>query len=339
MKNKKTRLITILIFFLLIVVAVLVFLFIKSNTKTNIFSTTFFSMDTSASIKLYSNDNNCDKYKQIIVDTDKELDRYNSNSDIYKLNKNKSITNSKILTDIINSSKVLDEKYTNISFSAGELLSLWNFSDENPKVPDDSKIKASLKSINDDNVSLSGDAITLKGNTTLDFGAYAKGYVLDSIYKELKKSDEIAAVISLNSSSLLYGQKPDEEKFSTIIKDPDKTTNYVGTLMLDECFISSSGSYEREFTIDDKTYSHILDLKKGYPAKSDLVSVTVISKTSGILTDALSTQIYIDGSKNINKYLNDDSIQVLAITNDNKILISEDLKNEFSIHNTDYSYK
>ena len=81
---------------------------------------------------------------------------------------------------------------------------------------------------------------------------------------------------------------------------------YFATLTVGERFLSTSGSYEKQFTENGKTYHHILDLTTGYPAETQLVSVTIVAQT-GLQSDALSTLCFLLGEE--------DSCEVLELYN------------------------
>ena len=52
--------------------------------------------------------------------------------------------------------------------------------------------------------------------------------------------------------------------------------------------MATTGTYERWFEQDGVRYHHVLDPRNGYPADSDVLSVSVISE-DGLLADCMST--------------------------------------------------
>ena len=59
--------------------------------------------------------------------------------------------------------------------------------------------------------------------------------------------------------------------------------------------VITSGGYHRYFEADGKKYSHIINPETGYPADTDIKSVTVVSQ-DGTAADALSTAFYVLGT-------------------------------------------
>lgn len=127
--------------------------------------------------------------------------------------------------------------------------------------------------------------------------------------------------ISTGSSVLFYG----DGRFDVSITNPGG--GLLAEVKTNQGFLSTSGGYERYFEANGKTYCHIIDPKTGYPAETDLTTVTVFCD-SGIESDFLSTMIFLDGSENIGKYLNSDNFKIFAADKNKKLYISEGLEYE-----------
>ena len=225
----------------------------------------------------------------------------------------KELPENSLYTDSITKTKELNRLYGDrINITCGALTGLWGISTDAPRVPEQEDIAQALELMTDTSypVSLTDFPYGVK----LDFGAVAKGYAMDRIYETLTGTDY--AIVSLSSSTLLYGSKPGGKKFRTGITNPETGSGYLGIIETDAAFISTSGGYERFFEADGKKYSHILDTGTGYPAETDLVSVTVIvpadTPDGGIKSDFLSTLIYTEGSGSLEKWLACGDIQIIA---------------------------
>lgn len=96
--------------------------------------------------------------------------------------------------------------------------------------------------------------------------------------------------------------------------------------------------YERYFEAQGKKWSHIFDLTTGYPCETDLVSVTVIGQ-SGIETDFLSTCIFIGGSGELDRWLSDEDIEVIAINENGIVYCSDSIKSRISISDDKFRFE
>lgn len=278
---------------------------------------TVFVMDTAASVKGTSED--VESAVGTLVSLGKLFDRYDQDSDVYSINKR---LDKKIFDDtaeLIRQSVRLEEIYgDSVSVFAGNITDAWNIRSENPAVPSDEAISKALASFK--NASFSLETMSFADeNGSIDFGSVAKGYALDKVKEKLGGEP---CVVSMSSSILLHGQKPNNEKFSVAIRDPADGARSLGTLYTNECFLSTSGGYERFFEAGGKRYIHIFDLNTGAPCETDLASVTVICG-SGILSDYLSTLIFIGGTERLVEFMSDPSLGIIAVTDNNIVYISK----------------
>jgi thiamine biosynthesis lipoprotein len=122
------------------------------------------------------------------------------------------------------------------------------------------------------------------------------------------------------------------------VKNPTGS-GIIGTLSLSvDDSVATSGAYERFREYNGRRYHHIIDPKRGYPADSGLISVSVIC-SDPILADAYATAFFVMGLKITSKFLAENSgISVILVDDKEKIFVSRKLegkvefKNEYSVH-------
>ena len=309
------------------------FLNYKKSEKDKPKTSAAIAMDTAVSIKTWGAD--ADALKKLVMDVDIKLNAFNSESELCKLNNSGSAEASETVLDITSKAVELCEKFSDVDVTSGELIELWNIGNDKANVPRDESIKTALKSVGNQNVEISGKTINLKNNARLNFGACAKGYTCDLIKNKLDDENAECAIISFGSSSLLYGKKPDGTRFKTAVVNPFSPSVNLFTFETDECFISTSGGYERYFEADGKKYSHIFDLKTGYPVETDIVSVTVICD-SGIMSDVVSTAVYIGGTKKLGEYLASTDFSVIVVDENKNIYVSDEIKKDVEILQSEF---
>lgn len=319
--TKKTALCALGVVGILIVGAVTLF-----SGKNDMDAVRFYAMDTSVSVKTLGG---VDKaYQKKVKELDGLLDCYDKESEIFKLNKNGEAKLSENTSDLLEKAYELTLKYPQCDITAGALIDLWDVTG-NPKVPGDEEIKKALSEMGIERLSHSGREWTLSGGK-VNLGCCAKGYACDVLKEMFEEKGEKCAIASFGSSSVLYGKKPDGEKFTVAIKNPLDSDKSIGVLKTDRCFVSTSGGYERFFEVDGTKYSHIFDLETGKPAKTDLLSVTVIGQ-NGTESDFLSTCIYITGTKELPKWLLSEDFSVIAVDENKNVYVSEALKDSFEL--------
>lgn len=285
----------------------------------------FFSMDTVVSVR--SQSDIAEEIADIFSQYSLLLDKNNENSDTYMLNKSSSILSSQLSTAISDILSLNNRYSTLTDITVGRLTTLWDVTSDTPQLPSDEKIRAALNSTGIKNIKIDGDSIHLQNNCQLDFGAVGKGIVLDKCHEYLSENNCERTLISTGSSMLFWNMGT--EKVSII--NPDG--GILAEVSSDYSFLSTSGGYERYFEADGKTYCHIIDPQTGYPTETDLTTVTVFCE-NGLLSDFLSTAIFIDGSKNIEKYLQSNEYKIFAADKNKKLYISDGL--EYKVYDNGY---
>ena len=168
----------------------------------------------------------CDKYELI-------FSRTNEKSELYKLNHRKNISDEDFSTDgpttpcpisgtadtwhisedlaalLSEGLDITRESDGAFDIAIAPLTSLWDFTAEDPEVPDDAAIQKALPLCSSDGVTIDGQDITLPSDDIqFDVGAIAKGYIADRlkdflIKKRCKKvpSSTLAATSSASVQS------------------------------------------------------------------------------------------------------------------------------------------
>lgn len=219
------------------------------------------------------------------------------------------------------------------------LMELWGFPSQNYQVPSEAKIKEILDSnIGMDKVMVDekNQEITLKDEVQIDLGGIAKGYTSEQVARILKRHDIEHGVISLGGNVQAIGKKIDGSRWKVGIQPPKDDMEMIGTYEACNEAVTTSGGYERYFEEDGKAYHHILDPDTGKPSNQDLISVTAISE-DGMLADCLSTTLFVMGKEKAEEYWknNREKFQMILVDEDEKIYITEGIKDYFS---SDYEY-
>ncbi|HZK39041.1 MAG TPA: FAD:protein FMN transferase, partial [Clostridia bacterium] len=221
-----------------------------------------------------------------------------------------------------------------LDITIGKISALWDFGGENERLPKKDDLDSLLDKVDYRSVEIIGNTVKIARGQSLDMGAVGKGIACDEAGKILSESKVKSAIISVGGSILLYG---DMDDFRVGVRDPNgRSTDYMGILTLKSGCISTSGSYEKVFTRDDKSYFHILDPKTGYPAQSGLTSVTVVCD-SGLISDALSTACFVLGYENSLPLLAKYKAEAVFIADDRSVKVTPGLDGAFKITNSDYS--
>lgn len=123
----------------------------------------------------------------------------------------------------------------------------------------------------------------------LDVGAVAKGYAVECVAKGLEEKGITGYVLNVGGNVRTIGARADGTPWTVGIENPDGG-EYLSYLGLNGQSLVTSGSYQRFYYVDGKTYHHIIHPDTLMPSEGFL-SVSVVCKDSG-LADALSTALF-----------------------------------------------
>ena len=176
--------------------------------------------------------------------------------------------------------------------TCGSVTSLWDFSAEQPSVPQADELAEALKYVGADRLSIDGNTVMAEQETQVDLGGIAKGYIADRLADYLRSRNVENAVINLGGNVIVLGDKYGEQ-YNVGVQSPFDDS-YIGSLRVSDCSVVTAGTYQRGFESDGTYYHHILDLSTGMPADTGLEAVTVVTESSAD-GDALATLLFLLG--------------------------------------------
>jgi len=164
--------------------------------------------------------------------------------------------------------------------TVGPLMQVWGFYKGTGHLPQAGEVKRILGQIGYRNLILDASNRTVafaKQGVNIDPGGVGKGYAVDKMVEVLKKDGIRTALVSGGGSSIYgLGAPPDEAGWKIYIKNPFNEFEHVAEVTLKNESLSTSGSYEKFFVAEGKTWSHIMDPRTGFPSQGTL-SVSVVA--------------------------------------------------------------
>ena len=230
------------------------------------------------------------------------------------------------------------------------VVEAWGFGSERQRVPEQAELQELLPLVDSSTVSAEADEnaywVTLGAGQSVDLGGIAKGYATDCLAKLFADQGVKQGWASLGGNVLAWGTRPDGKAWQIGVQDPQypEQERVVGLVGLQDAFAVTSGSYQRYFEEDGVTYHHILDPDTGYPADSDLMSVTVVADAegsgeggaklpgNGTMCDALSTALFVMGEEQALDFWRDrtQEFDLILVTGDGRVVVTSGIADSFT---------
>ncbi len=264
-------------------------------------------------------------------------DIQNAASDVYRLNKTRQTEVSADTAAVLRTAlEVAADTDGAFDITIAPIMDLWGFYGQNYRVPESAEIQKTLQQVNwenvkveitDENTDKKTARVTLGGDSQIDLGGIAKGYLSDRIADIFRDDDISSAIISLGGNVYAIGSKTDGSDWSVAVQNPEDDSDYIATVKISDKAAITSGSYQRYFEEGGKIYHHIIDPHTGRPTENELTSVTIISD-SGVRADALSTAMFVKGLDGASEYWRDhkDEFDAIFVTTDGKVYVTKGIE-------------
>jgi thiamine biosynthesis lipoprotein len=188
-----------------------------------------------------------------------------------------------------------------MNIAMGSVLSIWHdyrtagLDDyKNASLPPMSDLQAAAEHVNIDDIIIDDENNTVflaDPKMKLDVGAFAKGYAVEMVARMLEDMGKTGYTLNVGGNIRTIGTKYNGDMWKAGIENPADTTTYIEYISLAGEAVVTSGSYQRYYIVNGKSYHRIIDIDTLMPAEKGFLSVSVICKDSG-MGDGLSTALF-----------------------------------------------
>ena len=186
----------------------------------------------------------------------------------------------------------------------GPLIALWRSGRQEGRIPSETEIAECLTHTGLAHVEFNQTDTTIRYDdpqAEFNLGGIGKGYALDRAGEFLTEAGLTDWLMHGGFSSLLArGEHQHQGGWPVGIRNPLFPDRTLGTILLKDQALSTSGSGVQSFRLGGKKYGHILDPRSGWPVEG-LLSVTVLAPTAAE-ADALSTAFFVLGLEKAREY-------------------------------------
>jgi len=182
--------------------------------------------------------------------------------------------------------------------SVGPLIKAWGFYQGTGRLPGHAEVASALTVVGYQHICLDSASNTVRFDrlgVEINPGGIGKGYAIDRMVDILKQRGFDTALVTGSGSSIYgLGAPPEEPKgWRVDIRDPKSPRKRIAEVLLKNMSMSTSGTYEKMFWAEGRTYSHIIDPRTGYPAQGVLLVSVIAPRT--LNSEAWTKPYFIHG--------------------------------------------
>jgi thiamine biosynthesis lipoprotein len=225
--------------------------------------------------------------EETFADIDSKLSNYREDSEISRLNREKStawLPVSKEIAEIVAISKTVHARSGGcLDLTIKPLFDLWGFSRHETKVPAQADIDRVLTHVGMDKVLVDQEGSRIRKTDPelgIDLSAVAQGYTVGAVARLLESKGIQNYMAEVGGEMNVKGRKANGDEWRIAIEKPTPFTREVQKVIsihqLNGEAVMTSGTYRNFFEEQGKVYSHIINPKTGKPVDHNLLSVTVL---------------------------------------------------------------
>jgi len=252
---------------------------------------------------------------------EKRFSRFDSESELSCMNKNKSVEVSREFLDVYWVAYHLYKK-THAQFNPLVQVSRIGYDRSFDMISDNSQLNSVVESeynTNLDDVAILSHRLILQDSQKLDFGGFLKGYVVQKIAQII--DNEQGMIINIGGDMYVHGRDEQWQKFVVEISHPHDESKNISVPLMDKA-LCTSGTYKRKWKQSNKQKHHIVDAQSKDSTQTDVISASVVHK-EGAVADAYATLAIIWGSQKAKKFFDSQQLDFVIICENDDILASD----------------
>ena len=297
-------------------------------------------MGTSYNIKIIAPARKTDKVfiqkkiNEVLKDINRSMSVFDKTSEISLFNKALNSQAVKISNDffevLLKGEKIYSLTKGGWDATAGPLVKIWGFGTRSDIVepPAENEILKKLGSTGYDNIVLDNEKKTVtkkKAGVYLDLGSIAKGYGVDKVSGLLESLGYKNFMVEIGGEIYVSGRNIKNEAWKLGINKPVKNSGraeIITIVSLSDMAVATSGTYRNYRDMEGNEFSHIINPATGKPVKTNIVSITIISKDC-TFADGLATGMFVMGKKEALKLCEElDNTECMIIEKDDEFTIT-----------------
>jgi len=221
--------------------------------------------------------------EKILNDFDMSLSLYQDSSVLSRINRNEKVLPDSFFIEAFIKSKEIS-LLTDGAFdiTVGPLVKAWGFGPDSHKNFSEQKKDSLMQHIGMNKVDIrDGMLIKTDPGVNLDFNAIAQGYSVDVIYRYLKGLGISNFLVEIGGEVRVKGDKNGTMWRIGIDRPIDNNmvpgNDLQAVIALKDRALATSGNYRKFYVENGIKYSHTIDPRTGYPARTQLLSATVLA--------------------------------------------------------------
>ena len=294
--------------------------------------TVFFAMGTVCRIAVFEEEHReaVRRAKDRVTELHNKLNAYDPESEISAINQNAgrpAVTVSDDTRGLIERAVAYSELTEGMfDITTTPLSQLWKTAVKIHFLPLFYEVEKAKELVSYRDICIDGNRIMLRREgQQFDLGATAKGYVADEAERILAENGVKEAVINLGGTIRVMG-----EPQKVGIQNPfEKTGVAFASLDISSGAVVTSGLYEQGFTMEGKTYHHIVNPRTGYPSQTELAGVTLVGENAEKL-DALSTTAFMLSLPRAVELIRSADAEAVFVNKTGNVYVTDGLKPRFA---------